>query len=108
MASIGGAVVEATKMLKQKWLDCSATKNVYKDATTNDILLSGNGISYQQANAQFIPMLTCGRTIRSTRLMSKQVQLQAKAQKFAFCSSAEHYCIVRVHAKTEKLKSTAW
>jgi xanthine dehydrogenase YagR molybdenum-binding subunit len=106
LASIGGAVVEAAKMLKQKLAGYAALQNAnYKDAQANDILLSATGIAYKQANAQFI---SYADVWKNNKLDAIEVEASSapgeERQKFAFCSSAAHYCIVRVHTKTGKVK----
>jgi xanthine dehydrogenase YagR molybdenum-binding subunit len=106
LASIGGAVVETAKMLKQKLAGYAALQNaLYKDAKAEDILLSATGISYKQPNAQFI---SYGDLWNKNKLDTIEVEASSapgeERQKFAFCSSAAHYCMVRVHSKTGKVK----
>lgn len=106
LASLGAAVLEAAKLLKQKLSAHAAELNaVYKDAVADDIILSEKGISYKQANAQFVSYADIWKKSNLTTLEAEATSAPGEErQKYAFCSSAAHYCIVRVHTKTGKVK----
>jgi xanthine dehydrogenase YagR molybdenum-binding subunit len=106
LASLGGAVLAAATLLKQKLAGYAAEQNaVYKDAAVDDIILSEKGISYKQANAQFISYADLWKKSNLTTIEAEATSAPGEErQKFAFCSSAAHFCIVRVHSKTGKVK----
>ncbi|GCC50456.1 xanthine dehydrogenase family protein molybdopterin-binding subunit [Chryseotalea sanaruensis] len=106
LASLGGAVMDAATLLKQKLATYAAAINAqYKDAAAADILLSENGISYKQANAQFISYADLWKKVDEPTIEAEATSAPGEErQQFAFCSSAAHFCIVRVHSKTGKVK----
>jgi xanthine dehydrogenase YagR molybdenum-binding subunit len=106
LASLGGAVMDAATLLKQKLATYAAAINPqYKDAVAADILLLENGISYKQANAHFISYADLWKKIDVPTIETEATSAPGEErQQFAFCSSAAHFCIVRVHSKTGKVK----
>ncbi|WP_113638676.1 xanthine dehydrogenase family protein molybdopterin-binding subunit [Nubsella zeaxanthinifaciens] len=106
LSSIGGAVVSATEMLKSKLAEYAASQNdAYKGAAVNDILLSDTGISLKNANNLFISYASIWD---KNKLDILEVEASsgpgAERQKYAFCSSAAHFCKVKVNVKTGKVK----
>src|SRR6218665_101488 len=106
LSSISGAMVAACDALKKKLAGYAALQNeVYKDAAVADILLSDTGMSLKSPNAQFIPY----KDLWEKNKLDK-VEVEASSgpgeerQKYSFCSGAAHFCIVRVHTKTGKVK----
>jgi xanthine dehydrogenase YagR molybdenum-binding subunit len=103
LSSISGAVVATCEALKQKLAGYAALQNdVYKDAQAKDILLSDTGISYK---ANFISYASLWE---KNNLNLVEVETSsgpgAERQKFSFCSSSAHFCRVKVHSKTGKVK----
>jgi xanthine dehydrogenase YagR molybdenum-binding subunit len=103
LSSISGAVVATCEALKQKLAGYAALQNdVYKDALAKDILLSDTGISYK---ANFISYASLWE---KNNLNLVEVETSSgpgeERQKFSFCSSAAHFCRVKVHSKTGKVK----
>jgi xanthine dehydrogenase YagR molybdenum-binding subunit len=106
LSSISGATVAACDALKKKLAGYAILQNeAYKDAVPADILLSDNGISLKTANTQFISYADLWE---KNKLDTVEVEASSgpgeERQKYAFCSSAAHFCIVRVHSKTGKVK----
>jgi xanthine dehydrogenase YagR molybdenum-binding subunit len=106
LASLGGAVLDAAKLLKQKLATVAADQNPqYKDAVAADVVLSEKGISFKQANAQFISYADLFKKIGVPTVEVEATSAPGEErQKFAFCSSAAHFVMVRVHSKTGKVK----
>lgn len=106
LSSIGGAVVATVNALKLKLAEHAATQNeAYKTAAAADILLSDTGISFKTANNQFISYTSLWE---KNNLNVLEVEASSgpgtERQKYAFCSSAAHFCKVRVNRKTGKVK----
>ncbi len=106
LSTISGAVVAVSNALKLKLAGYAALQNDnYKNAAANDILLSENGISFKTNNNQFIAYAAIWE---KNKLETIEVEASSgpgeERQKYAFCSSAAHFCKVRVHSKTGKVK----
>lgn len=106
LSSISGAVTAAVQSLKKKLASYAALQNdMYKDATAEDIILSDTGISFKTENNAFI-------TYKDVWEKNKLDKLEAEAssgpgderKQYAFCSSAAHFCVVKVNTKTGKVK----
>ncbi|WP_114790206.1 xanthine dehydrogenase family protein molybdopterin-binding subunit [Niabella yanshanensis] len=106
LSSVSGAVVAVCSALKLKLAEYAATINEkYKGVTAADVLLSENGISLKSANTELVSY---------SQIWSKNnltvIDLEASSgpgeerKQYAFCSSAAHFCKVRVNTKTGKLK----
>jgi xanthine dehydrogenase YagR molybdenum-binding subunit len=106
LSSISGAVTAASRALKQKLATLAANQNeVFKTAAAEDIFLSDTGISFKTNNNQFISYADIWDKNKVDKL---EVEASSgpgeERQKFAFCSSAAHFCIVKAHSKTGKVK----
>jgi xanthine dehydrogenase YagR molybdenum-binding subunit len=106
LSSISGAVVATCEALKQKLAGYAALQNdVYKGAQAADILLSDTGISYKTNNNHFISYASLWE---KNNLNVVEAETSSgpgeERQKFSFCSSAAHFCRVKVHSKTGKVK----
>ena len=106
LSSIGGAVVAAVSALKLKLAGYAAGQNeAYQNAAPADILLSDSGISLKTPNEQFISYAALWK---KNNLDVLEVEASsgpgAERQKYAFCSSAAHFCKLRVNRKTGKVK----
>ncbi len=106
LSSVGGAVVAAIDALKLQLADQAKVSNVaYKDAKAADILLSEKGVSFQSANNQFI---TFEDILSKAGLNSMEAEGSSgpgeERKMYSFNSSAAHFCKVRVHSKTGKVK----
>ena len=106
LSSISGAITAAIRALKLKLAFYAASQNeVYKGAVAEDIILSDTGISFKTANDQFIAYTALWENSKLDR-----VEVEASSgpgeerQQYAFCSSAAHFCMVKVHSKTGKVK----
>ncbi len=106
LSSISGAMVAACEALKLKLAGYAALQQeAFKTATPVDIVLSDTGISLKAANAQFISYADLW-----AKNQLEVVEVEASSgpgeerQKYAFCSSAAHFCILKVHSKTGKVK----
>jgi len=106
LSSISGAVVAVSKALKLQLAGYAALQNEqYKNVTAEDVILSTTGISLKTANNQFIPYTSIWEKNKLTTLEAEASSGPGEERKqFAFCSSAAHFCIVKVHLKTGKVK----
>jgi len=106
LSSISGAVVAVSKILKQQLAGYAALQNeLYKNVTADDVLLSDTGISLKTANNQFIPYTSIWEKNKLTTLEAEASSGPGEERKqFAFCSSAAHFCVVKVNVKTGKVK----
>jgi len=106
LSSISGAVDAACKSLKLKLASYAANQHdVYKDAVPENILLSDNGISFKTANNEFVAYTELWE---KNKLSTVEVEASSgpggERQQYAFCSSAAHFCKLKVHSKTGKVK----
>ncbi len=105
LSSISGAVTAAANRLKEKLAGYAAINNtIYQSAAAADILLSDTGISYQTPNNSFVSYAAIWE---KNKLDTIEVEASsgpgAERAKYAFCSSAAHFCRVKVHRKTGKV-----
>jgi xanthine dehydrogenase YagR molybdenum-binding subunit len=106
LSSISGAVDAACKALKLKLASYAANQHeVYKDAKAENIVLSDNGISLNTGNNEFVAY---AEIWEKNKLNSVEVEASSgpggERQKYAFCSSTAHFCKLKVHSKTGKVK----
>jgi xanthine dehydrogenase YagR molybdenum-binding subunit len=106
LSSLSGAVNAAVQALKQKLATYATVLNdVYKNASTNEIILSDTGVSYKNAHEQFIAYADIWK---KHELETIDVEASSgpgdERQKYAFCCSAAHFCKVRVNLTTGKVK----
>lgn len=106
LSSISGAVVEACNALRKKVLELAGTiQDAYKQGNAADLVFGSNGISLKDNNSTAI---SYADLLVKNNL--KEIDVEASSgpnadmQQYAFCSSAAHFCIVRVHSKTGKVK----
>lgn len=106
LSSLSGAVYAACIALKQKLASYAASQDeVYKNAAPTDIILSDTGIGYKTINEHFI---SYDAIWQQHKLTTIEVEASSgpgeERQKYAFCTSAAHFCKVKVHSKTGKVK----
>ncbi|GGH65058.1 xanthine dehydrogenase YagR molybdenum-binding subunit [Filimonas zeae] len=106
LSTISGAVAATCNALKQKLAGYAAAQDdTYKNAQAADIVLSDTGISWQTAGNHFIAYTSL---FEKNNLTTVEVEASsgpgAERQQYAFCSSAAHFCRVKVHTKTGKVK----
>lgn len=106
LSSISGAVVAAGQALKSKLAQLAASQNeIYKAAKEEEILLSANGISFQKDMTHFISYADIWN---KHGLTTVEVEASsgpgAERQTYSFCSSAAHFCKLKVNTKTGKVK----
>ncbi len=106
LSTISGAVVAASNALKLKLAKYAATQNEqYNNITAADIDLSDTGISLKTAKNQFISYTELWDKNKLTTVSAEASSGPGEErQKYAFCSSAAHFCRVKVHNKTGKIK----
>lgn len=106
LSSVGGAVVAAIDALKLQLASYATASNaVYKDAKSADILLSEKGIAYQSANNQFISFADILNKAELNSIEAEGSSGPGEERKmYSFCSSAAHFCKVKVHSRTGKVK----
>jgi xanthine dehydrogenase YagR molybdenum-binding subunit len=98
LSSISGAVVATCEALKKKLAGYAG----FNDAQAADILLSDTGISHKD---QFISYASLWEK-NNLNIVEAEASSGPgeERQKFSFCSSAAHFCRVKVHSKTGKVK----
>jgi xanthine dehydrogenase YagR molybdenum-binding subunit len=106
LSTISGAVNEVCKTLKTKLAEYAAKQNeAYKNALAVNILLSDTGIALETAGSHFI---TYADLFEKNKLETLEVEASSapgdERQKYAFCSSAAHFCQLKVNTKTGKVK----
>jgi len=105
MSSISGAVVAVIDVLKLK-LSEYVTKldSAYKNAIAKDIILSDTGVSLKTTDQHFVPYQ---KIWEANNLTLIDVEASSgpgdERSKYAFCSSAAHFCKVKVNSKTGKI-----
>lgn len=106
LSSVSGAVFDASNQLKSKVAEyASVIDSKFKDANLENIVLSDKGISLQNDGK---------KTLKYEELFEKnnisEIKLEvaskpgSERQKYAFGSSAAHFCKVRVNKRTGKVK----
>ena len=106
LSSISGAVDAACTALKKKLAGYAALENeAYKDAAPADIIIGDTGVFLKKANNQFI---SYNSIWEKNKLTTIEVEASSgpgqERQKYAFCSSAAHFCRVKVNTLTGKVK----
>ncbi len=106
MSSVSGAVVAVSKALKLKLAEYAVSLNEsYKGVAADDVLLSATGISLKIDNNQFITYSAIWEKQQLTEIdIEASSGPGAERQKYSFCSSAAHFCKLRVNRKTGKVK----
>ncbi len=106
LSSVSGAVVAVCKELQIKIASYAAKINpVYTNAKAEDIVLFEKGFSYKNDKDYFI---SYEKLWEQNNLTTIEVQASSgpgdERQKYSFCSSAAHFCKLRVHRLTGKVK----
>lgn len=106
LSSISGAVTAVCNALKQKLVDYAAiVDNNYKGISIAELVISETGISMKSGNSTSITFDTLFDTNHiNTIAVEASAGPGDERQKFSFCSSAAHFCKLRVHTKTGKVK----
>ncbi|MBW7674340.1 xanthine dehydrogenase family protein molybdopterin-binding subunit [Chryseobacterium chendengshani] len=105
LSSISGAVAAVSDALKLKLAEYASISNEkFKNAVVTDIILSDNGIFYKKEGEDF---LSYQDIFTKNNLKVVEVEASSEAgeekKKFSFCSSAAHFCKVKVNTKTGKV-----
>lgn len=106
LSSVSGAVVAVCNALKLKLAEYAAFINEkYKGAAAAAILLSDSGISL---NAPGKEPVSYSQIWEKNKLTVIDLEASSgpgdERKQFAFCSSAAHFCKVRVNTRTGKLR----
>lgn len=106
LSSISGAIVAVSKALKQKLAEYASLQDeIYKNAIAEDVLLSESHLSFKTSGNHAMAYATLWET---HKLGVLEVEASSgpgeERQKYSFCSSAAHFCKVRVNSKTGKVK----
>ncbi|UIR56848.1 xanthine dehydrogenase family protein molybdopterin-binding subunit [Sphingobacterium sp. SRCM116780] len=106
MSSVSGAVVEASNALKLKLAEYAALTNPkFKNLSPDDILLSEKGISLKKITGETVSYADLwAKNKLDTIVVDATSGPGEERKKYAFCSSAAHFCQVRVNIKTGKVK----
>jgi xanthine dehydrogenase YagR molybdenum-binding subunit len=105
LSSIGGAMVAVCDAFKKKVIELAANVSAsFKEMKPGDLVFNDAGISSKSSTAS----ASYAELLDKNNLQTLEVEASSgpgqERQKFAFCSSAAHFCIVRVHSKTGKVK----
>ena len=106
LSSVSGAVFDASNQLKLKVAEyASVIENKFKDAKLENIVLSDKGISLQNGVTK---TLKYEELFEKNNISEIKIEVASKPgserQKYAFGSSAAHFCKVRVNKRTGKVK----
>lgn len=102
-ASMGGAVSEAAKQLKIKLRDeASKKQNAFANADPEKIILANGQLQFENHRVSLKDFFTAGSN--EPILVEASAGPGEERQKYSFCSSAAHFCVVRVNEKTGKVK----
>ncbi|MET0298961.1 MAG: xanthine dehydrogenase family protein molybdopterin-binding subunit [Flavitalea sp.] len=106
LSSMSGAVTAVCEALKTKLASLAALSNAaYRDAKHEDLILSDKGISLKKAGNQSISF---NALLLKNNLEKIEVEASSapgdEQRKYAFCSAVAHFCKLRVHTKTGKVK----
>lgn len=106
LSSVSGAVYDASKQLKQKLAEYASSVNEsFKGAALENILLSDKRISLKNNSDLSV---SYEELFEKNNLTEIRLEVASKPgserEKFAFCSSAAHFCKVRVNKRTGKVK----
>jgi len=106
MSSVSGAVVDAVNLLKLKLAEYAAVTNLkFKDAPEESIVLSETGISLAHEPTVKVSYSDLWKTNKLDTVVVEATSAPGEERKkYAFCSSAAHFCQVRVNIKTGKVK----
>lgn len=106
MSSVSGAVVVASKALKLKLAEYAALQNTdFKNLKADDIQLSEKGISLKSGASNFISYSDIWTKNNLTEISVEGSSGPGEERKkFSFCSSAAHFCKLKVNIKTGKVK----
>lgn len=106
LSTISGAVSAVSEALKLKLAAYAANQDpVFKDAVAADILLSETSVSFRQAGNHAIPYQSIWQKEQLDQLLVEASSAPGEErQKYSFCSGASHFCRVKVHSKTGKVK----
>ena len=105
LSTISAAIVAVCEALKEKLGSYAALNNpAYQNVKTTDIILNNEGLSLKE-NTAFISYkeLFEKNKLETIALEASSAPGEQNRQ-YAFNSSAAHFCKVRVHSKTGKVK----
>ncbi|SMP21580.1 xanthine dehydrogenase family protein molybdopterin-binding subunit [Chryseobacterium profundimaris] len=106
LSSVSGAVYDASNQLKQKLAEYASSVNEsFKGAVLENILLSETGVSLKNNSNVSV---SYAELFEKNNLDEIRLEVESKPgserEKFAFSSSAAHFCKVRVNKRTGKVK----
>ena len=106
LTSVGGSVMAACDALKLKLAGYAAKiEPKYQNIKADDISLAKDGISIKKDDSTFIAFAKLWEQNDLDMLEAEASSGPGDERKnFAFCSSAAHFCMVKVHTKTGKVK----
>ncbi len=106
LSSVSGAVFDASNQLKLKVAEyAAAIDNKFNDAQLENIVLSDKGISLKNNGKN---VLKYEELFEKNNVTEIRIEVASKPgserQKYAFGSSAAHFCKVKVNKRTGKVK----
>lgn len=106
LSSLSGAVVATCEAFQSKVATYASTiDEIYKSAKLEDIIFGEKGIGFQKQDNHAITYATLLKKNNVENIMVEATSSPGKEQQqYAFCSGAAHFCKVRVHTLTGKIK----
>ncbi len=105
LSTISAAIVAVCEALKEKLGSYAALNNpAYQNVKTTDIILNNEGLSLKENTAFISYKELFEKNKLDTIALEASSAPGEQNRQFAFNSSAAHFCKVRVHNKTGKVK----
>lgn len=109
LSSVGAPVLAACNALKKKLLETAQQQNAsLKDADVSALQFEETGLFFKDKNTR----ITYADLWSKGGLTIVAAEVEAapgdERKPYSFCSSAAHYCVVKVHEKTGKVKVTQY
>lgn len=105
LSSVSGAIVEVSNALKLKLAELAALQNPnFKNIKAEDIVLTDQEITLKTRNETLSYLEIWEKNKLTVLEVEGSSGPGAERQKYSFCSSAAHFCRVRVNRKTGKVK----
>ncbi|WP_240920335.1 xanthine dehydrogenase family protein molybdopterin-binding subunit [Sphingobacterium chungjuense] len=106
MSSVSGAVVAVSNALKLQLAQYAAKSNPgFNGVSADEVMLSADSITLpDKANVRIAYTDLWANNLLGQIHVEATSEPGEERKKYAFCSSAAHFCQVRVHQKTGKVK----
>lgn len=106
MSSVSGAIVEVSNALKSQLATYAAFQNTsFRNLKADNLILSESGISIKKNQKSFVSFADIwDRNNLNVLEVDGSSGPGEERQKYSFCSSAAHFCKLKVNRKTGKVK----